>query len=302
MKLFFRWIALALALVLCGCGAQEMKEEMPAQENALTYQAEVFFESDGLLVPVAVELNWSDDMAAQALNCMVPSEETKPVLEEAGLSAPLPGDARFTLSIQDGTAMVDLVCESLDQTDQTRCTLIKDAIVNTLCSFPGIDAVLLTVGGSEKLGKSDLSETMSRQCLNIESKSKEGTPVSLYFKTNDSGMLVPVTRYLKNADAAEVAAQLVAGPKNSKKLMNIFPQGTKLLSATLNGDTLTLDFSKEFSKLSEDSRREAKLLGGISRTFSELENVKTVVICVEGVPYEGAEETTMARYYNQLDW
>lgn len=67
----------------------------------------------------------------------------------------------------------------------------------------------------------------------------------------------------------------------------IFPQGTRLLSASVHNGTLQLDFSKELSSnFTGGSDDEAALVNAISSTAGSFPNVERVQILVEGKPVE----------------
>ncbi|MFQ3610408.1 MAG: GerMN domain-containing protein [Fimbriimonadales bacterium] len=67
----------------------------------------------------------------------------------------------------------------------------------------------------------------------------------------------------------------------------VFPQGTRLLKAERDGDTLVLDFSTElvdgFSGGSDD---EAALINALTRTAGGFPEIKRIRLLVEGKPIE----------------
>lgn len=67
----------------------------------------------------------------------------------------------------------------------------------------------------------------------------------------------------------------------------VFPQGARLLSATVQGDTLQLDFSQELvSNFEGGSDDEAALVNAISSTAGSFPNIQRVQILVQGKPVE----------------
>ncbi|MCS7064723.1 MAG: GerMN domain-containing protein [Fimbriimonadales bacterium] len=67
----------------------------------------------------------------------------------------------------------------------------------------------------------------------------------------------------------------------------VFPEGTRLLSAELKGDTLELNFSAELVRNFEGgSDTEAALINAITRSASSFPGVQKVQILIEGKPVE----------------
>lgn len=67
----------------------------------------------------------------------------------------------------------------------------------------------------------------------------------------------------------------------------VFPQGTRLLSAELKGNTLELNFSQELVQNFEGgSDTEAALINAITRTAASFPSVQKVQILIEGKPVE----------------
>ena len=76
------------------------------------------------------------------------------------------------------------------------------------------------------------------------------TIVTLYFVSNETGEIMPEARLI---DIKEIISSpydklvnlLIEGPKN-EKARRVIPENTTLLKTFLEGDSITLDFSKEF--------------------------------------------------------
>ncbi len=66
----------------------------------------------------------------------------------------------------------------------------------------------------------------------------------------------------------------------------LFPRGTRLISATLKGDTLVLNFSAELGRFEGGSDAEAALVNAITRTAASFPAVQKVQILVEGQPID----------------
>ncbi|MCS7208095.1 MAG: GerMN domain-containing protein [Fimbriimonadales bacterium] len=68
---------------------------------------------------------------------------------------------------------------------------------------------------------------------------------------------------------------------------DVFPSGTRLLSATAQGSTLQLNFSRELvENFAGGSAFEAPLINAITRTAGSFPDIERVQILVEGKPVE----------------
>jgi germination protein M len=93
---------------------------------------------------------------------------------------------------------------------------------------------------------------------------------------------------------ADALTALLAGPSTTEKqkgLSSLIPNGTKLLSAMVRGNTAYLSFSEEFQFNAYGIEGYAAQLRQIVWTVTEFPNVETVQILIEGrrVDYLGSE-------------
>lgn len=112
----------------------------------------------------------------------------------------------------------------------------------------------------------------------------------LYFSQVDrSGSIlrVKVNRKLPVSDSpmTDVIQALVAGPTADEKrrgLISLIPQGTRMLSATVRGETAYISFSEDFQYNTYGVEGYAGQLRQIVFTATEFLNVKDVQILIEG--------------------
>ena len=95
------------------------------------------------------------------------------------------------------------------------------------------------VATNEIIPEEEISEEQMRQTI-----------VSLYFYNESTQSLVPEGRLIDVKELVEnpykkLMELLIEGPQNSN-LVKTIPDGTKINSIELKGDTLYIDFSKEF--------------------------------------------------------
>ena len=113
------------------------------------------------------------------------------------------------------------------------------------------------------------------------------TIVSLYFPDKETNMLKPEARLVNVKELIQspynmLVELLIGGPKN-EKLTSIIPENTKLISSSLEGECLTLDFSSELLNYNkEDSKQKENLINSIVNTVTELNEVNKVKILING--------------------
>ena len=121
------------------------------------------------------------------------------------------------------------------------------------------------------------------------------TIVTLYFVSNETGEIMPEARLI---DIKEIISSpydklvnlLIEGPKN-EKARRVIPENTTLLKTFLEGDSITLDFSKEFlNHNKEEATEKDNLINTIVNTLTELTEINSVKILVEGEQVEDFPE------------
>ena len=286
-------------LLLAGCTGQPQEEIPVSTEDALMCDSVVYYEqaSGGYLVPVLVKAAWSEDIAETLANKLVSSDTTDLALEDAGLTGLLPTGTKVTVSMDGSNASVDVSSSWLEDVSDKRAKNIVSALVNTVGQFDAVETVSISLNGkSEKLGCVDISEPFTSVALNPAYAPEEGQKaLTVFYKTADSGLMVPVTKYAGEITPEVVVKALMKPHKDKETLMTLFPEGTELRSAELAEDgTLNVDFSKELLNIADDAEKEKKLLVGIETTCKQIEGVKKVNITVQGEAYTGKLQQTMA--------
>ena len=127
----------------------------------------------------------------------------------------------------------------------------------------------------------------------ISEEQERQTLVSLYFLNKTTGEIEPEARLIDVKDLVKdpyflLINLLIEGPKNNS-LQEIIPSGTKVNNVTLNNDTLVIDFSKEFKQAS-GKEMEEKLVDSIVRTLTELTEVNSIKIVIDGEENQAFED------------
>ncbi len=113
------------------------------------------------------------------------------------------------------------------------------------------------------------------------------TIVSIYFKNIETNTLVPESVCIDVKELSEnpylkLLNLLLSGPTNDM-LECPLPEGTKINNATLKGNTVYVDFSKEFIQNAPSGVEEESLIVySIVNTLTELNEVNSVKILING--------------------
>lgn len=129
----------------------------------------------------------------------------------------------------------------------------------------------------------EISESQSRQTI-----------ITLYFIGKDTGEIMPEARLIdankliKNP-YEELIKLLIEGPKN-EKLNSIIPNNVKLNLIKIENKCVIIDFSQEFLGVLEDENNKYKAINTIVNTLTELNEVETIKILIEGKENEKINE------------
>lgn len=118
---------------------------------------------------------------------------------------------------------------------------------------------------------------------------QELVEVSLFFSNSDATGQVEVTRQVAAPVTLEtVIVALLEGPTQSERdslgATQAIPEGTRLLSAEIDGATATLDFSEEMLDYGGGSARVLAIQDSIQMTATAIDGIDDVVILVAGQP------------------
>ena len=113
---------------------------------------------------------------------------------------------------------------------------------------------------------------------------------ALYFTQVDRGgsiLRIKVNRKIPVSDSpmTDVIQALIAGPSTDEKrrdLMSLIPPDTRILSATVRGETAYISFSEEFQYNTYGVEGYAAQLRQIVYTVTEFSNIRYVQILIEG--------------------
>lgn len=265
-------LAVALALVIVAfssCGGKgtqtpQEQEQIPTMSQQGTESLNIYYRtSTGYLAPVARQLARSDNMAQSALDLLHDTSANWSDASMLGVMPTLPEGATASVNVSGGIAQVDL--HGLVCTDQKSEALAVESMTATLLDLPQVELVHYTVDGKAAamlpFGTS-IAEAQTQAAVNAENEAlsvSAGQSVALCrlaFVDSESGLLIPVTRALKDASLETTLAALT-DPGEDSALQSAIPDNCSVVSANVSDDTAIIDMSEEFADLSAQEMKTA---------------------------------------------
>ena len=136
-----------------------------------------------------------------------------------------------------------------------------------------------------KKDETDVNEIIPEE--EISEEQMRQTIVSLYFYNDTTKSLVPEGRLIDVKELIDkpydkLMELLIQGPNNAE-LSKTIPEGTKINKIELKGDTLYIDFSKEFVDNHEGGEEKEKAtIYSIVNTMTNLTEINSIKILIDG--------------------
>lgn len=272
-----------------------------AADNAKTVSTVVYYgDGNGYIVPVMRKIPEQDGVAKATLALMVKSETNDREAARMGLQTLLPEKCSIDLDINaEGVARVDLGKEANAMADATAESNMISGVVATLGEFPTVKQVEFLIGG-QKLEKlkygTDISQPITPGAVNIESMDSvsetfSAEQMTLYFPDESSRLMVPVTRAVYGDNDINTAVLELAKGAKDDKLSGVLPQDCGLIGVTVKDGIATINFTKEFIKVAENSDGGRAALKALVLTCTQFKGVKSVELQVEGDKYDPGAQT-----------
>ncbi len=249
---------------------------------------------DGMMVPVMKKIPWEEGIGKAALSYLQASYDNDISASKMGVFTVIPEGTNIELKIEGSNAEVTL--KNLPKQSEAEQKIMITAIVNTLTEFASVETVSIVADG-----KKILDET-SKLVLNVEESdvavsSGNAKRMTLYFPNEQASLNVPVTRYVEGSTDFESAVkELIKGPKH-KNLLNCFPDGTVLNSASINENRAVVDVSSDFLAVSDVDGLINACYDCLYLTASEYAVVYDVEIRVDSKPYDLSSVSVFAPMY-----
>ncbi len=297
---------------------EEPLEEIPVAQTAAAaaqdvQQTVVYYEDgDGYLVPVQRDVPRQDGIAKATLNLMVQSARNDMDAARLGLSPVVPEGTTFDLDIADGHARVDLGMGVLDAADKAQEENLRTAIVWALTEFDTVKDVSFLVGGQRRdtlTHGTNISGSYTRVGLNREEAAAETFAqdmgeVQMFFPAQDGRLLVPVSRTVYGeSDVATAVFEFLRGPKDDSGLNAPLDEDVELLGVSVKNGVVTIDFSREFTKIAEQHDGGVQAMRALMMTCTRFPGIRKVKILVDGQPYQVpvADTPTFANVAAQVE-
>ena len=286
---------------------EEPLEDIPVSETAVSasatelQQTVVYYEDgDGYLVPVQRDVERQDGIAKATLNLMVQSARNDMDAARLGLIPVVPEGTTFDLDIANGHARVDMSRAVLSAADKQQEENLRTAIVWALTEFDTVKDVSFLVDGQQRdtlTHGTNISGSYTRVGLNQEEATQEvfggASEVQLYFPAQDGRLLVPVSRTVYSSDDVATAVfEFLRGPKANSGLETPLPEDTQLLGVSVKDGVVTINFSKSFTRIAEQSDGGVQAMRALMLTCTRYPGIKRVKILVDGEPYEMPTQDT----------
>ena len=241
------------------------------------------------VMPVTYDMPWEEGIAKAAVRHLVEGGPAHEFLTTNGLRAVLPAGTKILgMTVkEDGECIIDFSREFLMAADEIHEQLILDSITFTLTEFSTIDRVTIWVEGEPltRMNHGTSVETLSRALgINASASPKgTGTAVTVYMRMDSLAggtFLVPVTRPVATVSDLAVAAleQLIGGPGDVTGLSAVMPVTTRIQKLSLEGSTVTVDFSDDLAA-TEDLD---VTVAAIVLTLTDLPNIDEVMLTIGG--------------------
>ena len=280
---------------------EEPLEEIPQAQVAVSAAAAdlmetvVYYEDgDGYLVPVQRDIARQDGIARATLELMVQNARNDMDAARLGLMPVVPEGTTFELDIADGHARVDLGREALSAQSKAQEENMRTAIVWALTEFDTVKDVNFLVDGQRRdtlTHGTNISGSYTRVGLNQEEPAAAvfagANEVQMYFPAQDGRLLVPVSRTVySDDDVATAVFEFLRGPKPDSGLETPLDSDVQLLGVSVKGGVVTINFSKEFTKIAEHSDAGVQAMRALMMTCTRYPGIKKVKILVDGEPYQ----------------
>lgn len=280
---------------------EEPLEDIPQAQAAVSasvqdmQQTVVYYEDgDGYLVPVQRDVLRQNGIAKATLELMVQSARNDMDAARLGLSPVVPEGTTFDLDIADGHARVDLGREALSAGSKQQEENMRTAIVWALTEFDTVKDVNFLVDGQKRdtlTHGTNISGSYTRVGLNQEEPVAEtfagASEVQMYFPAQDGRLLVPVSRTVySDDDVATAVFEFLRGPKADSGLETPLDADVQLLGVSVSGGVVTINFSKEFTRVAERSDGGIQAMRALMMTCTRYPGIKKVKILVDGEPYQ----------------
>jgi germination protein M len=304
------WVLVLLMVVFLipGCSKKpqtDVQTNTQPDEDVTVRKTVLYFrDASGYIVPVMKKIPVEDGIAKAALKCLVAGTDEDTKLAAMGVEAPVPKGTTMDLDIADGKATVNLKMTQKCDNKASEEAMVT-SVVNTLLEFSTVDKVAVQINGQVMKtmpNGAEIKDVYSDPMLNIEPAgapdSAEGK-LELCFANEAGKAIVPVYRVAgEKVSLAETLTEMTQ-PAEGTGLVSLFPPSCDVLGVTISDKGVaTIEFSKEFSALSDTPAMETLALRAIGMACKQFHGVKEYKIIAGGKAFEPTVSTSTAGVVN----
>ncbi len=196
------------------------------------------------------------------------------------------GVALLSFELTDGVAHVNLSREYAEL-EGIALTLADACVVLTLTEFPEAAYVSITAAGGPHPSREDRMFTRDDFLLGAQGLDPRDVEFELFFAAPSGRYLESEPQSLSIRDnnyALYMVDMLMAGPR-SDDLKPVIPEGTKLLTLSVEENTCFVSFSEEFVSAAQGDADSARMtLTALANSLTGLEGIEKVELALNGVP------------------
>ncbi len=206
--------------------------------------------------------------------------------ESENLISPFPPGTRVLDMLETGDSLTLKLSGEFFTLMGVEMTLACCCLANTVCSYLGRDAILVT----DETESIHMELKPEQYLLSNNLQDQRPESFTIYFADSACRYLMAETRAAtlseNETEAAYVMRKLMEGPE-SEQLNGIIPEGSRLLSVSSSDGLCTVNFSHEFYERRMDDTYGAYMtIYGIVNTLTGLDGIEAVSFLVEGAPVE----------------
>lgn len=272
-----RLIALVLCLLLCGCAT-----DTPQDPGTFYYlRSETTFDgTDGVIAPEQRELAGLRGDLSSLLQLYLAGPVT------AGLENPLPASAALAAWNLDGEVLSLDFDPSLAQLGGIDLTAAAGCLARTFLPLTGAQTLVLTAGGALLDGQTAMRLTAADLSLRDDSLDRLLQELTVYYTDADRRYLIGQEVRVDPAAQESVPFQLLElllTPPESSGLRSALPDGTSILSVSVEDGLCTVELSPAFENRRFYSHTGQLLsLMSIVNTLTALPQIDRVEFLVSG--------------------
>ncbi len=127
----------------------------------------------------------------------------------------------------------------------------------------------------------------------ISDEQSRETSISLYFFNPETNQLKSEGKLVNTNDLLQnpykfIVQKLIEGPSDNS-LINVFPENTRLIEASLQNNCVTLNFSDDLLNFKDEAQK-FNIINSILNSLAQLNEVNSIKILINNEPHQGIDQ------------